>query len=157
MWAGFRPGKLNSQFIVTARMDFQIFSKISDFRLYTATIWHFSPTPSSVAIEGHGLVGHEFEPSISPTLLLVWNLNYNDRPPACKIKKSVTINCEFCLPRLKLECHSWTSAQQNGTNKSRKFVIAICQPMCSECTRIALKWCENQNFPGGACPQTRPP
>ena len=45
-----RPGKLNSQFIVTACMDFRIFSKISDFRLYTATIWHFGPTPSSAVL-----------------------------------------------------------------------------------------------------------
>ena len=64
-----RPGKLNLQFIVTTRMDFP--QKISDFRLYTATVWHFGPAPSSAAIEGHGLGDHEFEPSISHTLLLV--------------------------------------------------------------------------------------
>ena len=23
--------------------------------------------------------------------------------------------------------------------------------MCSECTRVTLKRCENQNFPGGTC------
>ena len=73
--------------------------KNSDFRLYTATIWHFGPAPSSAAIEGRGLSDRELEPSVSRTLLLVWNLN-NDRPPACKIEKSVTINCEFSLPRL---------------------------------------------------------
>ena len=41
----------------------------------------------------------------------------------------------------------------NGGNKSLKFVIDICQPICSECTRIALKRCENAKFPGGACPR----
>ena len=62
-----KPGKLNLQFIVTARIDFQIFS---DFRLYTATIWHFGPAPSSAAIKGRGLGGREFEPSVFRTLLL---------------------------------------------------------------------------------------
>ena len=32
----FRRGKLNSQFIVTARMDFQISQNFSDFRCYQA-------------------------------------------------------------------------------------------------------------------------
>ena len=80
-------------------MDFQIFSKISDFILYTATIWHFGPVPSSAAIKGRGLGDCEF---VSRALLLVRNLN-NDRPPACKIEKSVTINCEFSLPRLNID------------------------------------------------------
>ena len=71
VYSHIRPGKLNSQFIVTARMDFQIFSKFSYFRLYAATIWHFGPAPSSAAIEGRGLGDREFEPSISRTLLLV--------------------------------------------------------------------------------------
>ena len=61
------------------------------FSKNTATIWHFSPAPSSAAIEGRGLRDHEFEASVSYTILLVWNLN-NDRPPACKIEKSVMIN-----------------------------------------------------------------
>ena len=56
-----RPGKLNPQFIVTARMIFK----------NTATMWHFSPAPSSAAIEGRGLGDHEFEPSVSYTVLLV--------------------------------------------------------------------------------------
>jgi hypothetical protein len=54
-----RQGKLNSQLIITARIDFQIFLKISDFRLNTATIWCFCSTPSSAVIEGHGLGHHK--------------------------------------------------------------------------------------------------
>ena len=69
--------------------------------MYTATtgIWHFGSTPLSAAIEGRGLGDHEFEPSISHTLLLIWNPN-NDRRPACKIEKFVTIKREFSLSRL---------------------------------------------------------
>ena len=56
-----RRGKLNSQFIVTARMDFQIFSKFSDFKCYTVNIWHFGPAPSNALIGGRGLDDLEFE------------------------------------------------------------------------------------------------
>ena len=41
-----RPGKLDSQFIVTARIDFQIFSY---FRLYTETL---APPPRSLQSKG---------------------------------------------------------------------------------------------------------
>ena len=47
---GVTSGKLNLQFIVTVRMDFQT---ISDFRLYTATIkalW--SPPPQVLQLKG---------------------------------------------------------------------------------------------------------
>ena len=38
-----RRGKLNSLFIVTAHMDFQTFSKFSDFIFNTLNTWHFEP------------------------------------------------------------------------------------------------------------------
>ena len=47
-----RPGKLNSHFIVTAHVHFQIFSKISYFRLYTAAIRHFDPAPQVLQLKG---------------------------------------------------------------------------------------------------------
>ena len=66
-----RPGKLNSRFIVTARMDFQIFSKNFRFQIVYSNYMALWPAPSSVAIEGRGLDDREFEPSVSRTLLLV--------------------------------------------------------------------------------------
>ena len=66
-----RPGKLNSQFIVTARMDFQIFSKNFRFQIVYSNYMALGPAPSSAAIKGCGLGDCEFEPSISCTLLLV--------------------------------------------------------------------------------------
>ena len=52
-----RRDNLNSQFIVTAHMDFQI----SDFRCNTVNTWHFSPAPSSALIGGWGLGNLEIE------------------------------------------------------------------------------------------------
>ena len=59
------------QFIVTTRMDFQIFKKFLISDQCTATIWHFGHAPSYTAIEGRGLGDREFKPSVSRTLLLV--------------------------------------------------------------------------------------
>ena len=64
----FRWGKLNSQFIVTARMDFQIFSKLFRFQtLYSKYMAHW-PRPSSALIGGRGLGDLEFEHSLSSSL-----------------------------------------------------------------------------------------
>ena len=94
-----RRGKLNSLFIVTARMDFQIFSKFSDFIFNTVNIlWHSEPHPPISLIRGRGLGNLEVRAYLSTTLL-VWNMK-NDRPPACKIEIFVTINCEFSLSHL---------------------------------------------------------
>ena len=58
------------------RWKYRVHSGDYPLRLYTATIiiillWHFGLTPSSVAIEGHGLGDHVFKPSISHILLLI--------------------------------------------------------------------------------------
>ena len=91
-----KAGQTESQFIVTARMDFQILSKFSDFRSNTVNIQFLGRTHSSALISGRGSGDLELEHSLSTSLKL---LN-NDRPPVCKIENFVTINCEFTLSRL---------------------------------------------------------
>ena len=51
---------------------FRFSQKISDFRLYIATIiWHFGLAPSSAAVEGRGFGDRMFESSVSHTLILI--------------------------------------------------------------------------------------
>ena len=79
-----RPGKLNSQFIVTAHMDFQISDCIQ--QVYGT----LAPPPRAMQLKGVASAIASSNLAFL-TLILVWNLN-NDHPPACKIKESVTIN-----------------------------------------------------------------
>ena len=62
---------MNSHFIVTARMDFQILPKFSDFRSNTVNIQSLGRTHSSTLISGWGSGDLELEhshPSLSTSL-----------------------------------------------------------------------------------------
>ena len=58
-----RQGKLNSLFIVTARMDFRFSQKFSDFIFNIVNIWQSEPHPLIMLIRRRGLAILRFEHS----------------------------------------------------------------------------------------------
>ena len=91
-----RPGKLNSQFIVTRPHGILDFPKfISD------SIVLYGQPPLALALLS-GLWSSSSLWSVVSCILyyILNNLNIQDRPPACKTGNVVTIDCEFSLPGL---------------------------------------------------------